>query len=509
MKISIQQAGIQTMATDAIVVNLFQDITHPGGATGVVDQALEGAISELIEAGDLKGKLGEITVLYPRGVISAQRVIIVGLGPQEKFDAEAIREASANVIKKAKGLGISEIATIIHGGGIGGMDVAEASQAVVEGSLLPLYKYDALKSKKDEKTGNSPESLILVEFDETKIEAIQAGANAGEIIAQSVYLARDLGNQPGNVATPTKIAETAQAMCAAVGLTCQILDEAEMAEQGMNALLAVSQGSAQPAKFVVMTHNSSVESQPLVLIGKGVSFDTGGYTLKTATGLLGMKGDMGGAAAVIGAMRAVALLDLPLHVVGIVPSAENMISSTAYRPDDVIFAKNGVSIEIVSTDAEGRLLLADALCYADTLNPAVVIDVATLTGGKVVALGERMSAVFSNDDALCQALIQAGERVNEPQWRMPLHPAYDQQLESETADLKNSGGRPGHPILGARFLAHFIGEWAWAHIDIAGDGRYSGGKTQTPRSYMTKGATGTPLRTLVECLRRWGDVEEV
>jgi leucyl aminopeptidase len=506
MNITTQQAGIQTVTAEAIIVNLFQGVTTPAGATGIVDRALEGAISEVIAAGDLRGKLGETVVLYPRGAIPARRVIVVGLGKPEKFDGEAVREAAAAAIKQAKKLRASSVATIIHGGGSGGLDLAEAAQAVVEGSLLALYKYEAPRAKKDDDEPEGHiESLTLVEFDVTKIETIERGAKAGQIIAESVYLARDLVNQPGNVATPTHLAETAQQMCAEVGLTCHTWDEAEMAAQGMNALLAVSKSSAEAAKFIIMEHKpASSGRQPLVLVGKGVTFDTGGYTLKTSTGLVGMKQDMAGGAAVIGAMRAVALLDLPLHVVGLVPCAENMISDAAYKPNDVITAKNGVSIEIISTDAEGRMLLADALCYAGELNPAVVIDVATLTGGKVVALGERMSALFCNDEALSEALLTAGRRVNEPMWRMPLESTYDRQIKSEVADLKNAGGREGHAILGARFLSYFVGEWTWAHLDIAGDESYSGGKTQTPRSYMTKGATGTPLRALVDCLRHWG-----
>ncbi|HEX9922398.1 MAG TPA: leucyl aminopeptidase [Anaerolineae bacterium] len=505
MNLTIQQAGIQTVAAEAIIINLFQGVTSPGGATGVVDKALGGAISDLIESGDLRGKAGETAVLYPRGAIPARRVIVVGLGKQDEFGPEAVREAAAVAIKQTKKLGATSIASIIHGGGIGGLEIGEAAQAVVEGSLLALYKYDAPRSKKkaaDEE--QAIESLTLVEFDETKIAAVEAGARAGQIIADSVYLARDLVNRPGNVLTPTALAEAARAMCTEVGLTCRVLEEADMAAQQMNALLAVSKGSAEPAKFIVMEHLPHSDAQPIVLIGKGVTYDTGGYWIKPNPSQDGMHTDMAGAAAVIGAMRAVKLLDLPLNVIGLVPSAENMISDKAYKSNDVYIAKNGVSIEIISTDAEGRLLLADALCYAADLNPAVVIDVATLTGGKIVALGQRLSALFSNDDALAEALFAAGRRVNEPMWRMPLDPGFDRQLKSEIADVKNSGGREGHAIVGARFLSNFVGEWAWAHLDIAGDETYSGGKTQTPRSYMTKGATGTPLRALVECLRRWG-----
>ena len=507
MKILVQQGGIQDVTAEAIIVNLFKGVTQPGGATGVVDKILDGAISHLIEGGDLNGKLGQTAVLYPRGALPARRIIIVGLGDQEDLDLEAVREAAAVAIKKARQLGATNVASIIHGGGGGGLDLTDAAQAVVEGSLLPLYRYDAPRTKKKEDE-TVMESLTLVEFDETKVAAVETGAHIGRAIAEGVYLARDLVNQPGNVATPSAIAQTAQTMCTEVGLSCQILDEAEMADQGMNALLAVTRGSAEPAKFIIMKHKPEASGQPIVLIGKGVSFDTGGYSLKSSTGMVGMKGDMGGAGAVIGAMRAVARLDLPVPVIGLVPSAENMISGEAYKPNDVFIAKNGVSIEIISADAEGRLLLADALCYADGLDPAAVIDMATLTGGKVVALGERTSALFCNDDALAEAILTAGQRVNEPHWRMPLDSAYDRQLKSTVADVKNTGGQAAAAVTAARFLSNFVGDWAWAHLDIAGDESYDGGPNQTARSYMTKGATGTPLRALVDCLRHWGESGE-
>ena len=434
-------------------------------------------------------------------------MIVVGLGDPDKFDLEAVREASGAAIKQAAKVGATSVATIVHGGGIGGLDLAEAAQAVVEGSLLAQYKYDAPRSKKDEDEAAQVDTLTLVEFDETKIGQIEAGANAGRAIAESVYLARTLSNQPSNVATPGAIAEAAQAMCAQVGLTCRVLDEAEMRNQGMEALLAVTQGATEPAKFIIMEHRpagtAQPETGPVVLVGKGVAFDTGGYSLKPANSMLGMKGDMSGAAVVIAAMRAVALLQVPVPVVGLVPAVENMVSATAYKPNDVFIARNGVSIEVTNTDAEGRMILADALCYAGDLNPAAVIDAATLTGGKVVALGERTTGLFCTDDPLSEALLAAGQKVGEPLWRLPLDPAYDRQLKSEVADIKNTGGRTASAITAARFLAQFVGDWPWAHLDIAGSEFYSNSPEQTPRSYLTKGATGITVRTLVELLRGW------
>ncbi len=507
MKISVQQGGIQTAVADAIIVNLFEGVTEPAGATGVVNKALDGAISELIEGGDLRGKLGETIVLYPRGAIPARRVIVVGLGKSDEFDFETVREASGAAIKQAKKVTATNVATIVHGGGIGGLDVTEAAQAVVEGSLLALYKYDAPRSKKEDEPESQVDSLTLVEFDESKISQLEAGVQVGQAIAESVYLARTLVNQPSNVATPQAIAEVAQSMSAESGLTCTIYDEAWMREQKMEVLLAVTQGASQPAQFIVMEHKpaqvTDPDAGPVVLVGKGVAFDTGGYSLKSPAGMVGMKGDMGGAAAVIGAMQAIGRLNLPLHVIGLVPTVENVVSATSYKPNDVFVAKNGVSVEIISTDAEGRLILADALCYAGTLNPVAVIDVATLTGGKMVALGDRTNALFVSDDRLSEALLTAGQKSGEPLWRMPLDSVYDRQLKSDVADIKNSGGRYASSVTAARFLAHFTGDWPWAHIDIAGSELYSGGPEQTPRSYMTKGGTGIPLRTLVACLRDW------
>lgn len=503
MNITIQQGGIQTIAADAIIVNLFQGVKEPTGATGVINQALSGAIGELIAGGDLRGKLGETGVLYPRGAIPAQRVIVVGLGQPEKFDFEAVREAAAAAVQQAQKVGAVHVASVVHGGGSGGLDLAEAAQAVVEGTMLASYRYDAPRAKSEDDHQPRLDSLTLVEFDESKIGAIEAGAQAGQIIAESVFLTRTLVNQPSNVATPTAIAEAAQAMCTQVGLTCRVLDEAEMRAESMGALLAVAQGATQPAKFIIMKHRPEPDltRQPIVLIGKGVAFDTGGYSIKPGEHMGDMKMDMAGAGAVIGAMRAIALLKLPLPVVGLVPTVENVISAMAYKPADVFIAKNGISIEIISTDAEGRMILADALCYADTLKPAAVIDVATLTGAKQVALGPRTNALFCDDDSLREGLLAAGQKVGEPLWRMPLDPTYDRQIKSSVADIKNSGGRAGGAITAARFLAHFVGDWPWAHIDMAGSAEYGSGPEYTPRSYLTKGATGIPLRTLVEYLR--------
>ncbi|HMR63061.1 MAG TPA: leucyl aminopeptidase [Anaerolineae bacterium] len=503
--VTVTSGGIQTTQADAIIVNLFEGVTQPAGATGVVNQALAGAIAELIQLGDFQGKLGETAVLYPRGAIPARRVIVVGLGPAKTFDLEGVREASGAAIKQARTLGAAHVATIIHGGGLGGLDLTAAAQAVVEGSLLALYRYNApgIKQAEKKKEAHQIEQLTLIEFDAGKIAAIQAGATSGEAIAAAVWLARDLVNQPSNVATPRAIVAAAEAMAAEVGLACRVLDEAALRQEGMNLFLAVTQGASEPTKFLILEHKpeGATERRPIVLIGKGVTFDTGGHDLKILESMVRMKGDMAGAAAVIGTLQVAATLGLPRHIIGLAPLGENRLSDTAYKPSDVFTAKNGVSVEVTSPDSEGRLLLADSLCYADSLQPEAVIDVATLTAGKMYALGYRTSALFATDDHLSEALLAAGQKGGEPLWRLPLDPAYDRQLASEVADVKNEGGKWGSAVNAARFLTHFVADWPWAHLDIAAGEFYDDSPWHTPRSYLTAGATGLPLRTLVEFLR--------
>ncbi len=510
MNIKIKQADIKSFKTDALIVNLFDGVTMPGGATGAIDTALDGAIREVIAGGDFRGKLGECIVLYPHGAIPAKRVIVVGLGKSTDFTLEAVREASAAAILKARDIGAKQIASIVHGGGIGGLDVTDAAQATIEGTLLALYRYKSPFPNKNAIPHIKLDSFTLVEFDAAKIPAITEGARAGEIIADGVSLTRTLVHHPSNVATPSFIAETAQKMCAENGLSCRIMDEDTARKEGMGLYLAVTQGAEQPAKFIIMEHKPADApnlGSPVVLVGKGVAYDTGGYSLKAVASMPGMHGDMAGGGAVIGTMQAVAQLEIPLHVVGLVPAVENVISATAYKPNDVFVGKNGVSVEIISTDAEGRLILADALCYADTFHPSAVIDVATLTGGKTMALGARTNAIFATDDKLHKKIQTAAEKAGEKLWRMPLDADYDMQLKSPIADIKNTGGRPASALTAARFLQHFVGDWAWAHLDMAGSAFYIPGPNFTPKKYIpkekTKGATGIPVRTLVEFLRNW------
>jgi leucyl aminopeptidase len=380
-----------------------------------------------------------------------------------------------------------------------GPAVEAAAQAVTEGSLLALYAYRGQKT--DDAPKALPETLELMVEAEPERPAAQRGVAAGDAIAAGVTLTRDLVNLPPNICTPVYMAEAASQIAETLGLRVQVLDREQMEGLGMGALLGVAQGSDTPPRFIILEHNAdrADELDTIVLIGKGVTFDTGGYSLKSKEGMGTMKGDMAGAAAVIGAMRAVGALDVPLHVVGLAPASDNMISGRAYRPQEVVTASNGVTIEIISTDAEGRMLLADALVYAERFKPAAVVDIATLTGACYTALGGVAAGLFSTDDTLREALLSAADTTTEKLWPLPLFPEYEKAIESETADIKNSGGRGGGVGSSAIFLKHFVAFPAWAHIDMAGLG--FGGKDNP---YVPgKGATGYGVRLLTEFVRRW------
>ena len=505
MDVKVIPGAIQNSDADAIVVNLFEDV-QPGGAIRAVDERLGGAIRDLVEGGDFSGQAGQVAVLYPRGAIPAHRVIVVGLGPRDRFDAdpaEAVRRAAACAIQKARDLTAGRVASILHGAGAGGLSVEEAAQAMAEGSLLGLYEYRGQKT--DEAVEALPRMLELMIFNKRDVPAARRGARAASAIAAGVMLARDLVNLPPNICTPAHLAQVAARVAEEAGLRVQVLGREQMEELRMGALLAVAQGSDTSPQFIVLEHNAerAGELDSIVLVGKGITFDTGGYSLKSKNSMSTMKSDMAGAAAVIGAMRALAALDVGLHVVGLAPAADNMVSGHAYRPQEVVTASNDVTIEINSTDAEGRMLLADALVYAGRFQPAAVVDIATLTGACVVALGKGMAAgLFSTDDALRDRLLDAAAATAERLWPLPLFPEYGKRLESQTADIKNNSGKRTDGVgTSATFLKHFVTYPAWAHVDMAG---MAVGDRDNP--YVPgKGATGFGVRLLSEFVRRWSE----
>jgi leucyl aminopeptidase len=437
-------------------------------------------------------------VLYPQGSIPAQRVILVGLGAQDALTADTLRRAAAAGLKKARDLKARSVVTALE---TGPLQASQAAEALVEGALLGLYSYHGQKSS--DAPDDLPETLTIIATDTA---AAEQGVQAGEAIAAGVRLTRNLVNLPPNICDPAYMAQAAREAGEAVGLKVEILERKQMEALGMGALLGVAQGSEAPPRFIIMEHNAdkAAELDTLVLIGKGVTFDTGGYSIKTGEGMVGMKADMGGGGAVIGAMRAIGALKIPLHVVGLVPAADNMISGKSYRPQEVLKASNGVTIEVISTDAEGRLLLADALVFASRYKPAAVVDIATLTGACVIALGTCAAGLFSNSDQLRDALMAASGRTTEKIWPLPLFPEYDKAIESQTADIKNTGGRMGGVGTSAAFLQHFVDYPRWAHVDIAGVAGIDSLSGSNDNPYVpAKGATGFGARLLTDFVRNW------
>jgi leucyl aminopeptidase len=497
MIVDVAQDSIQDSPADTTIVNLFEGVSQPGGATGAVDKALSGAIRELVAGGDFRGKIGEVAVLYPRQAIAARRVLVVGLGKAEAFNLHGVRKAAAAAIKKARSLGAKQVATIVHGAGIGGLDTAAAAQATVEGSLLALYRFAA--DKQSQEIENEIESLTIVEFDAGKLEAIRAGVQAAEAISSGVSLARDLVNMPPNVATPTRLAKVAQEIAATHGMNITVGGRKWAAKRKMGAFLAVAKGAGEPPKFIVLEHNGDREElDTIVLVGKGITFDTGGISIKPSERMGAMKSDMGGAAAVLGAMKVVGMLNLPLRVIAITPCTENMPDADAYRPADVIKASNGKTIEIISTDAEGRMVLADGLVYAADYRPKAVVDLATLTGACVIALGSGVAAgLFTTDDSLRDRLLAAGTTTHERVWPLPLWDDYREAIKSDVADMKNSGGRMGGVATSAVFLKEFT-DYPWAHLDIAGVAL-----AEKEQDYTPAGGTGFGVRLLIDFLRSW------
>lgn len=496
MELKVVQGDVTQIACDALIVNLFEGTAAPSGASGAVDQALGGAIRDMIAAGDLTGKLGEVGLLYPRGAIAARRVLVAGLGKQEEISAENIRRAAAAAGKRLRDLNVKEAGIITFGAGAGGLPVAQAAQATVEGLLLSLYQYDAPRQQPEKKELNT---VLVVEFEAAKIGEIEAGVRLAETIVSGVTLARDLVNMPPNVATPGKLAAVAEEIARNYGMKLIVGDREWAAERKMGAFLAVGQGAHEPPKFIVLEHNPQNSTEPpIVLVGKGITFDTGGISIKPSEKMEDMKSDMAGAAAVLATMQVVGKLNLPLRVIGIAPATENMPDGQAYHPADVITASNGKTIEIISTDAEGRLILADALAYAAQVQPRAVVDLATLTGACVIALGSMVAAgLFSNDDALRDRLLNASQATGERLWPMPLYEDYRQKIKSDVADLKNSGGRYGGVGTSAIFLREFT-SYPWAHLDIAGMAL-----AEKDEGYIPRGGTGFGVRLLIEFLRGW------
>ncbi|MCX7859681.1 MAG: leucyl aminopeptidase [Chloroflexus sp.] len=454
------------------------------------DEPLPAAVTELCEAGDATGRWKQQTLLYPRGALPARRLLLIGMGKRSAITADTVRQAAALAAQRAQDLKV----TAYHLGYNGSLPLPPASfgQAFAEGSVLGSYRYTRYKSDREE-----PPSLNATLQAGAEAEAAAAGVRRGAIIARATAFARDLANGPGNEVTPAFLGQTALELGERLGLKVMVLDKPQLIEQGFGGILAVGQGSANEPRFIVMEHGTAGNGPTICLVGKGITFDTGGISIKPAEKMDEMKMDMSGAAAVLGAMQAVAELQLPLHVVGIVCAAENMPSGTAYRPGDIIRTLSGKTVEVLNTDAEGRIVLADGLYYAQRYQPAAIVDLATLTGAIMVALGPHAIGLMGNNQELANRLIAAGEATAERVWQLPLWDEYRDAMKSDIADLKNTGGRYGGAITAAGFLAAFVGDYPWVHLDIAGTAWVE----KPARAYQSRGATGIGVRLLVEWLQ--------
>jgi leucyl aminopeptidase len=499
VEVRIVQGSITEVESDALVVNLFEGVTAPGGATGAVDRALDGMISRLIEAGEINGKANSTALIHTLGKIAPKRVLVVGLGKQDSFDFIAASKAAGTAARFLRGKGARKITSIIHGAGIGDFDPTDAARATVEGTILGLYQGDLYKTSDEDK--KSIEELTIVEMDESKIPLFEEGAAEGIILGEATNDARTLANEPANVMTPTTLADHARAVAEDFGLGIEILDTAQMEELQMGGLLAVAQGSTQPPKLILLKYQAEKQGRPtLALVGKGITFDTGGISIKPSEGLMNMKYDMSGAAATLQAMRAIAVMKPSVNVLGVIPATENMPDGSAYRPGDVIKMYNGKTVEIVTTDAEGRMILGDAITYAIKKGADYIVDIATLTGACSIALGNNVTGIMGNDewllDNLTDGAILAGEQV----WELPLPPEYMDMLKSDIADMKNCGPRYGGAITAGLFLHEFTEDKPWVHMDIAGTA-----DTDKEEPFRAKGATGVGVRTFAMLAQQLGE----
>ncbi len=487
MKISLTNADPVKLKTSCLVLPIG-DVKNLSGCAGSIDSASDGYISDILKLGDLKSKAGSTLLLHKVPNVSAKRILLVSSGGTASVSAgnfDLMSQAQARALKQT---GVKDAASCLTDIDVDDKSLGWSAQSIARETVASHYKFDQHKSTKAER---KEYKLTLHAADRKQNKQIETGAARGVAIANGMQTARDLGNMAANVCTPSYLAEHAKTLKKQhSSLKVTVLSEAQMEKLKMGSLLSVSAGSVEPAKMVCMEYKGGKPSQkPIVLVGKGVTFDTGGISMKPSAGMDEMKFDMCGAASVFGVMRAVAELALPINVVGVVAAAENMPGGRATKPGDIVTSMSGQTIEVLNTDAEGRLVLCDALTYIGKYKPDVVIDIATLTGAVVVALGHHTTGLMSNDDPLADELYSAGIASADKCWRLPLWDEYQKQLSSNFADIPNIGGRAGGSITAGCFLSRFTKEYRWAHLDIAGVAWRQGG---------AKGATGRPVPMLME-----------
>ncbi len=498
MEFSIKSGSPEKQRSGCVVVGVFENRRLTLSAE-LLDNASGGLISDILRRGDMNGKTGATLLLHNLPGSLSDRVLLVGLGKEKEFREKDYCTAIRAAIKALDGTGAQDASLFLSEIAVRKRGIAWRIRQAVVNALAAGYRFDQFKSKPDDSRRPLRRLTLIVER-RNELAQAEAAMQQGVAIGEACALTRDLGNLPANVCHPTYLAEQAQLLAGQFGLDCEILERADMEALGMHSLLAVARGAEQPPKLIVLHYRGAAKSsKPVVLVGKGVTFDTGGISLKPGADMDEMKYDMCGAASVLGTIKAVAQMALPINLTVIVPATENMPDGKATRPGDIVTSMSGQTIEILNTDAEGRLILCDALTYAERFDPDVVIDVATLTGACVVALGNVATGLFANKDGLARDLIEAGEETGDRAWQLPLWDDYQDLLKSPFADMANIGGRWGGAISAACFLSRFAKKYDWAHLDIAGTAWTSG---------KDKGATGRPVPLLTQYLmQRAGQVD--
>ncbi len=492
MEVRAEFGKFYDVEADALVVTVYEGEKTDDGALKELDERTGGIISDLLGGDEMRGKQGDMVYVYRPGGIRARRLLLVGAGKREEFSFDTVRKVSGTAARFLRGKGARSVAVLRRST----LELGRSAQSVVEGALIGLFEPDMYKTENKEE--RRIDELILVAATPGSEDALAEGVECGRIIGEAVNFARELANEPSSTLTPTELAERAKETAARFGLEIDVLDEARMKELGMGALLGVARGSDEPARLVVLRYTPD-ESEPMgndadviAIVGKGITFDSGGISIKPAEGMEKMKYDMSGAAATLAAMQAIAQLKPRVNVIGLMPATENMPSGRAYKPGDVLRAMSGKTIEVINTDAEGRLILADAIAYARKLGATKIVDLATLTGAVAIALGPINVAILGNDQSFIDELRLAASEVGERFWQLPMDEEYRELIRSDIADIKNSAGRYAGTITAAYFLREFAEDTPWTHLDIAGTAWENDRKP-----HMAKGPTGVAVRTLI------------
>jgi len=489
-------------AHEALLIGLFSKNQKTTGLTKELDLLLDGQITELLKEGDIRAEQNAVSKVHTLGKAPIKRVYFLGLGKEEKQTLESLREAFGKAVKTISEAKVESFAVGLDSFVTEELDALDVAHAFGEALALSTYKFADYKQK-----SNAPEKKIeeVVVYSSGDSEEIQASLTVGYAYGQGTNSARTLVNLPGNMLTATDLANYAAELGKKYGFEVEILEKEDMEKLGMGALLAVNKGSVEPPKMIVLKYQGKESWEDVIaLVGKGITFDTGGYSIKPKDGIVGMKSDMGGAAAVLGAMEIIGELRPEKNVVAVIPSTDNMISGDAFKPDDVVTSMNGKTIEILNTDAEGRLALADGITYAKFHGASYLVDVATLTGGVIVALGNDITGAMTNNEAFFEEVLEASIEAGEPIWRLPITENHKKRVrKSQVADLNNSPGRDGHAIFAGTFIGEFAEDTPWVHLDIAGTAT-----TTSAHNLGPAGATGVMVRTLATLVERFGEIEE-